>query len=275
MPAVRPPTFWLWMAAVTISAVAVVCMVAAGGTRRPLTFAGSILLPDSRPGTSAPAPATSRPSMPASPTVTRGAAPAPASPNGYQPPAVQVAPAATSAWRSSVAPAATSRAAVPAPAASSRTPAPRTTVPAAPQGDTGPDALAQALLTALNDARHQAGLAGLAWNGRLQRIAIGHNQSMASADLLTPRVGNEPALGVRQANQGVLGEYAAEVEGRTTQTGTAGALAVLRSMLSEQAPDDSRRRCLLSGGVNSIGVDVLADTAHGQLWITVDVAQLP
>ncbi|MBV9822247.1 MAG: hypothetical protein JO144_08390 [Actinobacteria bacterium] len=274
MPAVRPPTFWLWMAAATISAVAVVCMVAAGGTRRPLDFAGAILLPDSRAGSSMPSPAAGRPSAPARPTVARSAAPVLAGPSGYQPPVTRLTPAASSAWSSSVAPAVTSKAGTPVPVASSRTPAPRTSVPAAPQGESGPDALAQALVTALNEARRQAGRAGLAWNGRLHRIAAGHNQSMARAGLLTSRVGDEPALGVRQANQGVLGDYAAEVEGRTTLTGTAGALAVLRSMLAEQAPDDSRRRCLLSGGVNSIGLDVLADAAHGQLWITVDVAQL-
>jgi uncharacterized protein YkwD len=274
MPAVRPPTFWLWMAAATISAVAVVCMVAAGGNRRPLTFAGAILLPDSRSGSSAPAPTAARPSATPSPTVARSAAPVLATPSGYRPPVAQVLPAASTAWSSSLAPAATSRAVAPAPAASSRTPVPQTSVPP-PQGDAGPDALAQALLTALNDARHQAGLAGLAWNGRLRRIATGHNQAMARAGLLTSRVGDEPALGVRQANQGVLGDYAAEVEGRTNQAGTSGALAVLRSMLTEQAPDDTRRRCLLSGAVDSVGIDVLTDTAHGQLWITVDVAQLP
>lgn len=275
MPAVRPPTFWLWMAAATISAVAVVCMVAAGGTRRPLTFAGAILLPDSRPGSSAPAPAAARPSAIPTPTAARSAAPVLATPNAYRPPVTQVLPEASTAWSSSLAPAATSRSVAPAPAASSRTPAPRTSVPTPPQGGPGPDALAQALLTALNDARHQAGLAALAWNGRLERIATGHNQAMARAGLLTSRVGDEPALGVRQANQGVLGDYAAEVEGRTNQAGTSGALAVLHSMLTEQPPDDTRRRCLLSGAVDSVGIDVLTDTAHGQLWVTVDVAQLP
>lgn len=272
MAAVRPPTFWLWMAAATISAVAVVSMVAAAGTRRPLTFAGSILLPASRSASNSPATRASRPSASATPTEARSAAPVLAGPSSYPPPAARLAPAASAGWSSSLAPAATSRPVVPAPAASSRTPAPRTSVPATPQAESGADALAQALFTALNDARHRAGLAGLAWNGRLQRIATGHNQAMARAGLLAPRVGDEPALGVRQANQGVLADYAAEVEGRTAGTGAPGALAVLRSMLANQSPDDS---CLLSDTVDSVGIGVLADQTHGQLWITVDVARLP
>jgi hypothetical protein len=45
-------------------------------------------------------------------------------------------------------------------------------------------------------------------------------------------------------------------------------------MLTEQAPDDSRRQNLLSPAVNTVGIDVLLDPANGQMWITQDFAQL-
>jgi uncharacterized protein YkwD len=130
------------------------------------------------------------------------------------------------------------------------------------------------LFAALNDARRQAGLTPLAWSARLQRSAAGHNQQMASANELTFRIGDEPALGVRQANQGVLGSYAAENVASTQSTGLAGALAAQQLMLAEQAPEDSRRQNLLSTALNAVGIDVLLDPANGRMWITQDFAQL-
>jgi hypothetical protein len=109
---------------------------------------------------------------------------------------------------------------------------------------------------------------------RLQRSAADHNQAMAQANQLTSRVAGEPALGVRQANQGVLGSYAAEVVGSTGSASSAGAQAVQQAMLAEQPPDDSYRQTLLSASVDSVGIDVLLDPAHGRLWITEDFAQL-
>jgi uncharacterized protein YkwD len=143
-----------------------------------------------------------------------------------------------------------------------------------PDAGTSASALAQALFTALNDARQRAGLPELSWSAELQRSAAGHNQQMASANELAFRIGDEPALGVRQANQGVLGSYAAENVASTRATGLAGALAVHQQMLTEQAPDDSRRQNLLSPAVNTVGIDVLLDPANGQMWITQDFAQL-
>lgn len=97
---------------------------------------------------------------------------------------------------------------------------------------------------------------------------------MASANELAFRIGDEPALGVRQANQGVLGSYAAENVASTQATGLAGALAAQQQMLSEQPPDDSRRQNLLSPAVNAVGIDVLLDPVNSRMWITQDFAQL-
>ena len=134
--------------------------------------------------------------------------------------------------------------------------------------------IAQALFGALNSARAQAGLAPLAWSANLQRSAAGHNAAMAAANQLAPRVSNEPALGVRQANQGVLAGFAAESLGSSQTLDRAGALAVQQAMLSEQSPEDGHRQNLMSDTFSAVGIDVLLDPAHGRLWITEDFAQL-
>lgn len=143
-----------------------------------------------------------------------------------------------------------------------------------PDAGTSTHALAQALFTALNGARQQAGLPPLSWSAALQRSAAAHNKQMASANELAFRVSGEPALGVRQANQGVHGSYAAENLASTPATGVAGALAAQQQMLAEQPPDDHRRQNLLSPAVNAVGIDVLVDPVNGRMWITQDFAQL-
>jgi uncharacterized protein YkwD len=127
------------------------------------------------------------------------------------------------------------------------------------------------LFSSLNNARKQAGLAPLSWSPGLQRSAAGHDQAMAAADELSSRVADEPALGVRQANQGLIANFSAESLGCIESTGSAGAMAVQQQMLAEH---DSRRQNLLSTAVNAVGIDILLDRAHGRLWVTEDFAQL-
>jgi uncharacterized protein YkwD len=147
-------------------------------------------------------------------------------------------------------------------------------VPNTPDAASSAAAVAQVLFTALNNARRQAGLAPLSWSAGLQRSAAGHNRAMAQANQLASRVDNEPALGVRQANQGVLGSYAAETLGCADTTHPGDAVTTQQAMLAEQPPDDSRRQSLLSSVVNTVGINVLLDQAHGRVWITEDFAQL-
>lgn len=294
MPAAQSPALWLSAAATAVCAVTVAAMAASDGPRRPLTFAGAVLLPGSQP--SGPSPAegvTTQPGKPsASPSRPRTSAPPPAassanpsaaaSTGGYSPsmPAVipvqhnpagtptQAAPASSSPPAAIAGPA--SR-----PSGQSQTPqTPRTGEPTEPGAGTSATALAQALFTALNDARQRAGLPTLSWSAGLGRSAAGHNRQMASANELAFRIGDEPALGVRQANQGVLGSYAAENVGSAQATDVAGALAAQQQMLTEQPPDDRRRQNLLSPLLNSVGIDVLLDPAHGRMWITQDFARL-
>lgn len=264
------------MAAATISTVAVATMVMSSSTtRRPLTFAGAILLPDNHASASTPAPVTTTPAASPSRTPTRSPA---AGTTAATPPVTEVRPAA--ADRTAPNWSATHAASTPGPAAAGTgvLPAPSRTVgrpstpPATPESAS--NAIAHALVSALNKARRDAGLPALAWSPRLQRSAAGHNEAMAQAGQLGSRVTGEPALGARQANQGVLGNYAAEVVGSTGTLSSAGAQAVQQAMLAEQAPNDSRRQTLLSGAVDTVGIDVLLDPAHGRLWVTEDFAQL-
>jgi len=134
--------------------------------------------------------------------------------------------------------------------------------------------LAQALLSAVNTARTQAGLPALSWSPGLQRSAARHNRAMAAANQLASRVAGEPSLGVRQANQGVAASFAAENLGYADGAGLAAILAVHQQMLAEQPPENSRRQNLLSTAVTAVGIDVLLDSAHGRLWITEDFARL-
>jgi len=276
MPAVQAPALWLTVAATTVSAVAVTAMALSDGMHRPLTFAGAILLPDSHSSASQPAAQSSptpRPS--ASPTGPRPSATPSASVIGYPSPVAAAIPVQRdfSGVRTSTAPQ-SSPAAAGGPVARPTRTSP-VGEPAAP--GTGPSAaaVAQALFTALNTVRTQAGLAPLSWSVNLQRSAAGHNQQMAAADQLASRVADEPSLGVRQANQGIAASYAAESSDCAESAGLGAAMDLQQLMLAEQPPDDSRRQNLLSSAVNTVGIDVLLDPAHNRLWLTEDFAQLP
>jgi uncharacterized protein YkwD len=129
------------------------------------------------------------------------------------------------------------------------------------------------LFSALNTARAQVGLTPLSWSPSLRRSAASHNSAMAAANRLAPRISTEPALGVRQANQGMVANFAAENLGLSETLSQAGALAVQQAMLAEQPPGDGHRQNLLSSTLNAVGIDVLLDPAHGRLWITEDFAQ--
>lgn len=279
MSAVRPPALWLSIAATAISAVAVAAMVSSDGPRRPLTFAGAILLPDGY--YNAPSQPATRPAPPSRPSASATRARPPATPSPvvrpsrYQPPPAWVVPAqnGSTVRPASSAPMPSPATTPPAPKPTSRVNTPRTGIPAPPNPDSSPAALAQTLFSAVNKERKKAGLPLLSWNAQLQRSAAAHNQAMAATNQLASRVGDEPALGARQANQGVAASYAAESVGFAAGNTPADVLAVHQQMLAEQPPDDRRRRNLLSTAVTAVGIDVLFDPVHGRLWITEDFAR--
>lgn len=130
----------------------------------------------------------------------------------------------------------------------------------------------QTLLSAINAARAADGLPPLQWSAGLARSALQHNVNMAAADSLSRQVGDEPALSLREANQGLSSSFAAENVGSSDQQGLAGALAVEARMLAERPPNDAHRSVLLSPRAHFVGISVLADPAHGRLWLTEDFA---
>lgn len=276
MPAVQAPALWLSVAATAVSAVAIGAMVISGGPPRPLTFAGAVLLPADHDSASPAASQTAQPKRPSTPRAEPQASATPtATPSIASYPAPVVVGLSAQNYPSSTFTPRTP----PAPTVAARTPADRPTrtspsgVPPSPTDRSS--ALAQTLLTALNAAREQAGLTPLSWSANLQRSAAGHNLAMARANQLTSRVGDEPALGVRQANQGVAAGYAAESSICAQSTSLGAALAMQQLILAEQPPADSRRQNLLSGAVSAVGIDILLDPAHGRVWLTEDFAQLP
>jgi|GEM_PF-4563891 len=254
-------------------------MVMSGGPRRPLSFAGAILLPDSHSSaTTQPSAHAGAPSRPrasgSSVRPTAPASPPSARPSSEPTPVAALAPAPVRNTGGAPSSSVARPAPAGAPTSSGRADPPATSVPATPVSSSGSTLIAQALFDALNAARTQAGLAPLTWSADLRRSAASHNNAMAAANQLAPRIAAEPALGVRQANQGVLADLAAENLGSTQTLSRAGALAVQQAMLSEQSPEDGNRQNLMSGSFSAVGIDVLLDPAHGRLWITEDFAQL-
>ena len=274
MSAARAPAFWLSVAAMTVTVVAVAAM-ALSGPHRSLTFADSVLFSDHAGSATPRAAGRSGGSAGPSRTQARGTlAPVIVGGTGLNPaPVVSWAdPSGTRVLVNPPSPPATSARPTPTPTPSGTPPNP---VPAT-AGD-GPDGPAAAVFAALNAARRELQLPPLEWDAGLQRSAAGHNLAMAAAGELEPRVGREPALGAREANQGVHGDYAAENLACTPLAGLtelAGALAAQQSMLAERTPDGSRRQNLLSTTVNAVGIGVLADPADGRLWLTEDFAEV-
>jgi hypothetical protein len=46
------------------------------------------------------------------------------------------------------------------------------------------------------------------------------------------------------------------------------------TLMAEKPPDDGHRRTILDTRSNQLGVDILFDSTHGQLWLTEDFAEV-
>jgi uncharacterized protein YkwD len=96
---------------------------------------------------------------------------------------------------------------------------------------------------------------------------------MAAVDTMSHQLPGEAELGARQSAQGVRWSFAAENIGWSSRLNTAGAQRIEAAMLAETPPNDGHRQNILSRQANSIGIDVVLDSAHGKLWLTEDFAQ--
>ena len=133
--------------------------------------------------------------------------------------------------------------------------------------------IAQAVFRAVNESRAENKLPPLKWNTALVRSARQHNLAMSAANTLSHQLPGEADLGKRESQQGVQWVWAAENIGETTEMSTNGALALHQAMMNERPPDDGHRQNILTNVGTMIGIDILLDQQHGNLWLTEDFAK--
>jgi uncharacterized protein YkwD len=145
-------------------------------------------------------------------------------------------------------------------------------------GDTGATAtenqIAQAVFRAINQSRAANGLSPLTWSTALANSARQHDQTMQAANTLSHQLPGEAAFGDRERQQGVNWSWAAENIGETSDQNVNGALGLHQAMMSEQPPDDGHRQNILTTSGNIIGIAILIDQQHGELWLTEDFAHV-
>ncbi len=133
--------------------------------------------------------------------------------------------------------------------------------------------IAQAVFQAINHSRAQSGLPPLTWSTALANSARQHDLTMQAANTLSHQLPGEAAFGDRERQQGVNWSWAAENIGETSDLTVNGALGLHQAMMSEQPPDDGHRQNILTTSGTIVGVAILIDQQHGQLWLTEDFAQ--
>jgi len=134
--------------------------------------------------------------------------------------------------------------------------------------------IAQAVFQAINQSRAANGLPPLKWSNALARSASQHDLAMQAANTLAHQLPGEAALGDRESQQGVNWSWAAENIGVTSDQSLNGALGLHQAMMNEQPPNDGHRQNILTTNGNIVGVAILIDQQHGELWLTEDFAQV-
>lgn len=134
--------------------------------------------------------------------------------------------------------------------------------------------IAQAVFQAVNQSRAQSGLTPLTWSAALANSARQHDLTMQAANTLSHQLPGEAALGDRERQQGVNWSWAAENIGVTSDQTVNGALALHQAMMGEQPPNDGHRQNILTTSGNIVGIAILIDQQHGQLWLTEDFAHV-
>jgi len=144
----------------------------------------------------------------------------------------------------------------------------------APASSATENQIAQAVFQAINQSRAANGLAPLKWDTALVNSAKQHNLAMQAANTLSHQLPGEADLGARETQQGIHWTFAAENIGVTTDQSENGALALHQAMMNEKPPDDGHRQNILTRVGTLVGVAILIDQQHGELWLTEDFAQV-
>jgi uncharacterized protein YkwD len=134
--------------------------------------------------------------------------------------------------------------------------------------------IAQAVFQAINQSRAANGLPPLTWSAALASSARQHDVTMQAANTLSHQLPGEAAFGDRERQQGVNWSWAAENIGETSDQTVNGALGLHQAMMSEQPPDDGHRQNILTTSGTIVGIAILIDQQHGQLWLTEDFARV-
>jgi uncharacterized protein YkwD len=209
------------------------------------------------------------------PSVRSAQAPVAAEAPEDYPPALADEPSVSPSAASSATPTAT-----PSIRRTSRAPAkpkPRRTTTAptrAPRPPTTGDAVLDAVLAHINQARARAGLSAYTLSTSLSRASALHNQRMIGGCGLQHQCSGESGIGDRFSAQGVQWTAAGENIGFGTSGSSQSAIigtanGLTDSMLAETPPNDGHRKNLLSGTFKRIGLSVVRD-GNGRTWMTQD-----
>ncbi|HEY7271586.1 MAG TPA: CAP domain-containing protein [Actinoplanes sp.] len=164
--------------------------------------------------------------------------------------------------------------------ATSRTPVkpkPRRTTTAPPEAPRAPatgDAVLDAVLDHINQARARAGLPAYTLSTSLSKASALHNQRMIDGCGLQHQCSGESGIGDRFSAQGVRWTAAGEnigfgSSGSSQSAVIATANGLTDSMLAEKPPNDGHRKNLLSSTFKRIGLSVVRD-GNGRTWMTQD-----
>ncbi len=134
--------------------------------------------------------------------------------------------------------------------------------------------IAQAVFQAINQSRAANRLAPLTWSTALANSARQHDLAMQAANTLSHQLPGEVAFGDRERQQGVNWSWAAENIGETTDQTVNGALGLHQAMMGEQPPDDGHRQNILTTSGTIVGIAILIDQQHGELWLAEDFARV-
>jgi uncharacterized protein YkwD len=126
----------------------------------------------------------------------------------------------------------------------------------------------------INRDRAIEGLAPLQWSTNLVISAHNHNLTMQAANKLSHQLPGEAELGDRISAVGLNWVWAGENIGETNDQSTSGALGLHRAMMAEQPPHDGHRQNILTTAGHYIGVDIVIDNIHDELWLTEDFARI-
>jgi uncharacterized protein YkwD len=150
-----------------------------------------------------------------------------------------------------------------------------TTAPSrAPRAPSTGDAVLDAVLDHINQARGRAGLPAYTLSTSLSKASALHNQRMIDGCGLQHQCSGESGIGDRFSAQGVRWTAAGEnigfgSSGSSQSAIIATANGLTDSMLAEKPPNDGHRKNLLSSTFKRIGLSVVRD-GDGRTWMTQD-----